>query len=310
MDVKTAKAAYKAELLSSAGIHYDRLSIIRKPLLIIDNVIACLSLEYFAQQIGDQLYWKCLEHLDKKDRKLGDKFTRFYGELFHVYISEIFNRIYSERYRSEVSFTVGNECGKLDGIILYPNSVIIIETKSSQLKYNVKTTGDHQIFEGDLNKIMLGTEDGAKQLSVACKAIRQGVLNTVFGVDISRHVIYPVLVLTEILPLEPLSWDYYASKIEEGGWFSEQNIKPLSIFDVEEVELIEAVSESSMTLEEMLYNKTKRQIDCAMPMKNYILQQQTKGTRTNKTLIQSFKTELNEASKIIFGKELEIKNGT
>lgn len=301
LGLEEASQLFQQESVGSGGLYYNRLGIMQRPLLILDDVIVCLSLDYFAQQIGGQLYWRCLDHLSKRNRRLGDKFTRFFGELFHRYVSDTLKNVFGDRFKEKIEYEYDGGRGEIDGLILYPEAVVVLEMKGGRLTLPTKTTGNFSSFENDLKKI-LTEEKGAHQLDRATKAIRSGALNEVVGLDISKHTVFPTLVLSESFPIEPLLWDYYATFFESHGMFGGERVRPLTIMDVEEIEILCGLADGGKTFASILSMKTETQMDCACPVKNFVYQNNIPVR--NKASTKAFGVEINRAAKKLFGRDL------
>lgn len=77
---------------------------------------------------------------------------------------------------------------------------------------------------------------------------------------------------------------------------------PLTIMDLEELDMLMGI-QGGTTILDVLKNKTKTQLGCAEPMKNYLIY--NKIVTSNKKLIDKYAMELRAASKRVYGKDLK-----
>jgi hypothetical protein len=203
------------------------------------------------------------------------KFTRFFGELFQRYAQDaidrayptsdhLFKRVYPEkRYGKR-----GQEKNTSDVMILYGEDVIFVEVIASRLKM-VETTirGDLTSFRQDLRDKVI---NAAQQVDRVVGDFRRGE----FGLDgfqgKNMRRAYPVVVSFGTIPQTVPVWHEIQGMLLKRRILQSSADADLTLIDVEELEMLEALIASGISLVDILEQKQSHPWYRYWPMKTFL----------------------------------------
>lgn len=265
-----------------------------RPILRKGDVVFCLSKRFLAEKLGPGLYHTILT--GQPDRKQGDLFLTFFGYVFESYIHRLLSRIFPpakalvQRYLRDVRHPGTNE-QIADGIIVYEDSVVLIEAKAPLFPVAVLAGGDPVEIDEKLEDIVF---HAARQLNALIGHIRAGKL-TYLGIEPARiRRYYPLVVSLQFVPLEPLLYGYIMERIERQGCFRDlidptrpdTQVAPLQIASVADLERLETALATGKSLVEILAKKASNDSLSSETFGNFLLSQMPELVRVHNAYIQ------------------------
>jgi hypothetical protein len=235
-----------------------------RPILRRGDLVFCLSKRFLAEKLGPGLYHTILA--GQTDRKHGDLFLTFFGYVFESYVHRLLSRIFPtastlvRRYLSDVRHPDTNE-QIADGIIVYGDSVVLLEAKAPLFPVAALASGDPSVIGEKLEAIVF---HAARQLSTLIGHIRAGKL-THLGLHPARiRWYYPLVVSLQFVPLEPWLYGHIQDTIANQRCFRDPNdptradsqVAPLQIASVADLERLETALTTGKSLVEILAKKT------------------------------------------------------
>lgn len=155
IDVQSLKSLYQ----NQDNFEYNFNGLVQHPLVTFDKQKFCpLPLSLLKDKITSQVYWILFDHIKGKQSKKLHTYTNFMGACFEEYVYRLLRRIYpssplfDNRLIKEFTYHRGKAQVKtVDNILLNPSSLILLETKISQLKvYLTGVVGDLGAFREDV----------------------------------------------------------------------------------------------------------------------------------------------------------------
>lgn len=252
------------EELSSAQVkEYSFLTLKRKPLLKIDKYVYSMSNKYLGEKITGGVYHTVLNSI--KTKKHRDKYLTYCGKLFEIYVKSILNRIFPEkpplkRFYSDIFYGKDQkEAG--DGIIVYADSMIIIEVKSSRLLASTQATGSLSEYEDKLDKVII---KGAKTIHRVIKDFKEGLIS-IDGLPREKiKRFHPLIITIQFFPQHEVLWELIEEKLKKENYLQDEDIARLQIMEVEVLEELEPIILSGKSFLEIL-----RQKDSDLILRNY-----------------------------------------
>lgn len=256
-DVQTLEACYR----NQDNFEYNFDSLVQHPLVTFDKQrFFPLSLGLLKDKITLQVYWILFDYIKKEygDNKLR-RYTSFMGACFEEYIYKLLTRIYPpllNRLIKEITYSSGkSEVKTADNIIINRSSLILMETKISQLQvYLTGVVGDLEAFREDVRKIIV---KAFKTIQRTKEDFQKGFLRKKLPVE-PAHItnFYPIVVTYGTFILFPLVWKIVEEEIKKVPNYDSELLDWLQIIQADEIEMIEAFLEASgMTFEELLQKK-------------------------------------------------------
>jgi hypothetical protein len=256
-DVQTLEALYR----NQDNFEYNFDGLVQHPLVTFDKQrFFPLSLGLLKDKITLQIYWILFDYIKKKsgDNKLR-RYTSFMGACFEEYVFKLLTRIYplsSDRLVREITYSSGkSEVKTADNIVINLSSLILIETKVSQLQvYRTGIVGDLEAFRKDIRKIVV---EAFTTIQRTKEAFQRGILRKEISVEPARITnFYPVVVTYGTFILFPLVWKIVEEEIKIIPNYDPELLDRLQIIQADEIEMIEAFLEKSgMTFEALLQKK-------------------------------------------------------
>lgn len=191
------------------------------------------------------------------------RYTNFMGACFEEYIHWLFKRIYpSSRalpdrlVREFVYVPKKSEVRTVDNILINPFSLILSETKVSQLNvYSTGIVGDLDAFRKDIKKIVV---DAFVTIQRTKEDFQRGLLKKEIPLEPETiNTFYPVVITYGKFIMFPIVWTIVEEEIKkEVPNYDPQLLNSLQIIQLDEIELIEGfLSVSGISFEELLSRK-------------------------------------------------------
>jgi len=280
-------------LRSEERWQYSHLSLEKYPVLQINGMDICLSLRFLMKKITENVFWVINDGL--KDKERSDKFREFFGKVFEEYVRRLLRRTFRDRCL-ELRYGKSNqEAG--DGIVVYPNDMILFEAKSARLFLHTARSGDLGAYERNLRDVLIRA---STQLDRVIKDFKSGAFD-VPGLKRSEfNRFHPVIVTVHSFPQEPLTWEFFQEIIVQHGLFQDKTIARPHLIDIEELEMAEGVLEEKDLLS-LLNDKNAHNELRDVPFKNYLFQSFRGKIRRNKYLSERYHQLGGEIRARLFG---------
>jgi hypothetical protein len=276
IDVQTLHARYAPQ--NSFEFNFEGL--VKHPLVRLDqNACFPLGFSFLKDKITVQVYWILFDHIKKTygDKKLS-RYTNFMGACFEEYIYRLLRRIYpssavleNRLVREPVSMLKKSLKKKIvDNIVINRSSLILIETKVSQLKvFATGIMGNLDAFREDVRKIVV---EAFIQIQNTKEAFQKGLLRKDMPIEpTSINMFYPVVITYGKFIMFPLIWKIVEEEIQRVPDYDPELLSRLQVIQAHEIEAIEAFLETSgVTFEQLLQKKIADPVFKALPFHNYI----------------------------------------
>ncbi len=200
------------------------------------------------------------------------------GVCFEEYIYRLLRRIYpfsptieNRLVREPVYAHKKSERKKIvDNIVINRSSLILIETKVSQLKvFATGIMGDLDAFREDVRKIVV---EAFEQIQNTKEAFQKGLLKKDLPVAPANiSMFYPVVITYGKFIMFPLIWKIVEEEIQKVPDYDPELLNRLQIIQAHEIEAIEAFLEKSgITFEQLLQKKIADPVFKTLPFHNYL----------------------------------------
>lgn len=220
----------------------------RTPLLRIGDKLSCISLALLANTFCDGLYHRMLTACGRDGAKVIE-FTSIFGEVFHEYVYDLWQRIAGFHRTHKLIWGRGqDELG--DGVVETASGLIVYDAKSRRPTLNVTRSGDFDAFFDDLE---LGVLKGARQLDAAIEKLRLGGLARLVGANVEK--IFPIIVTARNFPEVPFVYERIDRILRDEGLLQGQDVAPLLVIDVQTLEILEGLKESADDVVTLLTQK-------------------------------------------------------
>ena len=276
IDVETLNALYPPQ--GNFEFNFDGL--VKHPLVRLgQNSCFPLGFSFLKDKITVQVYWILFDHIKKTygNKKLS-QYTNFMGVCFEEYIYRLLRRIYpsslvleNRLVRELVYAPKKSECKKtVDNIVINRSSLILIETKVSQLKvYATGIMGDLDAFREDVRKIVM---EAFIQIQRTKEAFQKGLLKKDLPVEPSSiSNFYPVVITYGKFIMFPLVWKIVEEEIKKVPNYDPELLNGMQVIQTHEIEAIEAFLETSgISFEQLLQKKIADPVFKTLPFHNYL----------------------------------------
>lgn len=141
--------------------HYAFRALAERPLVRLSKRrLLCASWRHLQKKLTENLYYEVLSGLSSEARR--GAFQETFGKLLEEYVRRLLRRIYGVGTGRLFELKYGPEEREAgDGIVLYPESLVIFEVKSARFLVSAAATGDLGEFERKLDMSYLA---GARQM--------------------------------------------------------------------------------------------------------------------------------------------------
>lgn len=266
-----------------------------KPLIAINkNQSVSINFQWLYEILGEGVFWIINDLLGKGNN---ESFRTFFGELYQIYFSNIFQRIYpTDGLQKRAFYDVLYDNGKRssDAILYYPGTLVLFEAKWPTLRMDqTMIPGDLEAFNYDCDNIIV---HAAKQLDRNINDFKTGRL-PLEGIDPSDiHTFYPIIVTARPFPVGLLLTQYILDRVKQAGFLcSSKNIRTLEIITIEELEYLEPLIKSGKTFPDILNRKQASSYYAELPMKWHIYKNEiTDSIIPHNEYIEALFTELSD----------------
>lgn len=276
IDVQTLHTRYAPQ----GSFEFNFEGLVKHPLVRLDqNSCFPLGFSFLKDKITVQVYWILFDHIKKTygDKKLS-RYTNFMGACFEEYIYRLLRRIYpssavlENRLVREPVYMLKKSLKKkiVDNIVINRSSLILIETKVSQLKvFATGIMGNLDAFREDVRKIVV---EAFIQIQNTKEAFLKGLLRKDLPIEpASINMFYPVVITYGKCIMFPLIWKIVEEEIQRVPDYDPELLSRLQVIQAHETEAIEAFLETSgVTFEQLLQKKIADPVFKALPFHNYL----------------------------------------
>ncbi len=251
IDQNTFQTNHRRKYAGSFGQLNDFNMFRTNPLLALnENQYVTVNVQWLYEKLGEGIFWMISDLLpDNKN------FRTFFGELYHLYFTNIFRRMFPTTLLQSRVFCDIRHKGKRasDAIVYYPNQLVFFEAKWPTLRMEeTMIPGSLKSFDKDTDDIIV---HAARQLDQNINNFITGTL-PLEGVDTSQiKSFYPVIVTARNFPTGPLLTTYLLDRIRSKGLLCSPLIRRLEIITLEELEYLEPLVISGRTFPEIIDGK-------------------------------------------------------
>ncbi|MDA2932943.1 hypothetical protein MYX82_01220 [Acidobacteria bacterium AH-259-D05] len=218
---------------------YHYLPLAKCPVVRIEDDCYCVSAKLLTEKLSVGFYHLFLGSpwLDESARQ---RFLNYHGQIVQDYVDRLLFRLYprqSGRYLDENTLKPFLGDGKrADGLILYGDAAIILETKGTLYTLEVRSTGDWEAFQKKATDIFL---ESAEQIDATIRGIQAGRLKSL-GIDPCQiRSYYPLIVTLEDTGIMAPTYRFLAKLIEEKEWLCDPSIRCFQNIAVAELDQME-----------------------------------------------------------------------
>lgn len=271
------RAAFQREFAESGDtlehIAWEVKPFNRHPFLALDDGgLVLVSPRALLSWLSDGFHYRLLDSAQARSPgrrgKVSRAYTAFAGDLLEDYALDLVRsvhpgerpvgagRVYGEQPYGHVN-SKGNYSDHSSDIAVDRGlDLVLIEVSASRMRADTLLLGDRAAVEDDIDRLLIKK---ARQLDHCIHALIDGRATIPAGdpeVDMGRiERIWPVIVTAgNITQTQPL-WLYIHSKLR--GELQQPKVQPLTILDVEDLELVCALVEQGHALHEILARKTQ-----------------------------------------------------
>lgn len=251
---------------------WNTLRLLQKPVLREGDGLICINENLIAKKGGEGFYYGLIDlyeegsESDKKENELREQVRSLFGYAFEEYVSDIFERVYGFKPNSLINmrFTPGKlipeQGGKrrIDGVINYGDSLIILEYKSSLLPLDARIHEDPSGFQDWKRRHLI--ESGAGQINDFIQQIKTGELDEILGIDHERvHSFYPLVITLQVLPTSTL---YFMQELErdlrEEGLLQDSGVWDFEVMHISSLEVVEVLIKQGKVFKDLIEHKIKQ----------------------------------------------------
>lgn len=256
--VTSPALAVKARVLQKYSITdlqpYHYLPLAQCPVVLIDDHCYCISAKLLSEKLSVGFYHLFLD--PRLDEEVRQRFLNYHGRIVQDYVDRLLFQLYpreSGRYLDEVALQPFFANGKMaDGVILYGDSVIVVETKATMYTLEIRSTGDWKAFRKKATDLFL---DSAAQLDHTIRSIEAGRLKPL-GIDPSEiKAYYPLIVTLEDTGMMSRIYGFLATEIENCGRLTGPKVRLFQNIDVAELDQMETDVLSGKSFLELIKGK-------------------------------------------------------
>jgi len=281
----------------------DALPLAKRPVLMLGTMAYAVSNKLLDDKLTRGLYHFFLDPAFSWDER--ERFLRYMGAVFEAYVSELLGRVYppqSGRYIGEPVLRQRIPDKKCDGLILFGDSMVLVECKATLFSHDVRTARNWEAFRRVREDVVL---DGADQLSATIDAIIAGALRGE-GVDPGFiHSYLPVVITHEDVGMVRPLHRMVLGEVAGRNLLSQAGVLPLQVVSIGELEALEEDLHAGQSLQRLLAEKTAEEDWCTESLRNYCFARRPDLMRgRNAHLLDRFEELANEA--LAFFRERDI----
>lgn len=229
---------------------YDFISFRKHPIVFYDkDIFTVIDVAFLTEKLSFGLIYTILDIVQESGIDHREYFAHW-GKIFEDYVTKLFSELFpdisflTKRFFPNTFFDIPKKDNEaFDGILEYPNSLVVMEYKGNQIRPTIKYSGDKDLLLNDIDKKFgrKGNDKGVKQLAIKIELLfhrelnQQQKLRDITFPKVNR--IYPILIVNE----PSLSFGLVSRKLRI--WFDAEMddrklsntilIKPLMILPIE-----------------------------------------------------------------------------
>jgi len=243
---------------------FHMLPLAQFPLIGIGEHVFCPSRHLLLEALTHGLYHRLLNAPGRSETER-HQFMTYVGEVFGDYVDRLLVRTFGSspllrRYieaaelRSALPGKKGQQPPVCDGVLLYGDAVVLIETKAKFFSLAARTGESYEEYDKKLDEIFVGA---ARQMHATIDAIEGGALRAL-GLDPAHIKAYfPVIVSLERLPLRGPIYGHVTKQIGLAGLLDQPagRVRPVQLLEADDLEIIEPALANGVDLRELLQRK-------------------------------------------------------
>jgi hypothetical protein len=297
-DAAALQQAIQSEYTLTDIKPFHLLPFARWPLVTIGDRVYSVSVRLLMEKLT-----RGLHHLYLNDNKFSwqqrHEYLTYIGKVFEDYVERICTRMYppsSGRYISLDKLPTSllrKDKKYCDGLILYEDSVILIEAKAPLL--TVEARSGLKVAEIK-NRLQYIYGYAAEQIQETISGIQTGVF-TSEGIAPQRiRQFYPLVVTLEPIPMTPLLCAELQKMLQSKRLLTGDGVKSFQFMDVGCLEEFEAIVAIGGTLKELLDEKLSSSTEVEDSFANFIYRRKERwGDRRNEYLSEQYRAIAKEA---------------
>ena len=257
-----------------ALLPYDINPLDRWPLVSLEGRLYCPSVQLLRWKLTAGLHHVFLRRTEGNDKAKRDGYLTYAGRVFGDYVEALFRRVFptsAGRFVDDRTLRrmIPAKLKACDGVILYGDTVLLLEYKATLLPYGVRAKGDIGGLRSKVAKIF-GT--AAKQFDNTIQAIEDGCLGSlVQPSNVTRYL--PLVVTLDMLPVEGFLYQAIERAIATSNALTHGKAQPLQVLAVSELELLEDYMADGGSLAALLLKRIENDTYRDSPLKNHLLAQ-------------------------------------
>ncbi len=266
-----------------------------------------LDLNYLEERICEGAYWFIFDKAiaDQATNNQLSKLKGEWGKIFESYVNEIVKNTLLGKQKRVFSEIDGENTGNVDLLILYPDTIYLIEITTKQVKYNEWIKSNFQDIKQELQRILIKdnkSKGRVIKLYEAINKIKNKEIDLGFDIKNIKNFI-PIILFEKSPPMHHRLWHLYEGVIKEAGITDRQFLDDLDFWDVEEIEMVMADILKGNSLPAILEEKEKSGF-FKDSMKNFYIMHR-KHYEKHPIMEDAFTEMTNGFSKILFDKKGE-----
>lgn len=278
----------------------------RWPLVTFGDQVYSVSVKLLMEKLTRGLHDVYLEQNPPWQQR--ERYLNYIGKIFEDYVEQIFARIYpplSGRYvpldKFRVNYLKRNQ-KYCDGLILYEDSVILVETKASLFTAEARSGLKVAQIKSRLRYIYV---HAAEQIQQTISAIQAGSLSSE-GISPQRiSHFYPLVVTLESIPMTPILCAEIQRILQSKRLLASDGVKPLQFMDTGCLEEIEAIVSVGVTMKQLLDEKLSSQTEAEDSFTNFLYRRRDRwGDLQNDYMSKYYKTIAKEAREFFTNRRL------
>lgn len=235
----------------------------KKPILKNSNgVYGVLDMKFLEERMSVGIYWMIFDYLlsTNASKSTLSQFGSQWGYIFEDYVNILIKKTYPQKPLRVLFEKEGDNTGGVDAIIIYPDSLILIEVTTKKVRYDYWISSNYSEVEKSLFRILIKDDKSkgrAIKLFNAIKKIRLGDV-PIDELNISNiRKFIPIILFEKSPPMHRRLWNIYDSFLQKNGITDRRFLDDLDFWDIEELEMVLADVQKGKTIPEILKEKEK-----------------------------------------------------
>ena len=270
---------------------YDVQPLDRSPLVSLEGRLYCPSVQLLRWKLTAGLHHVFLQPSEQNDSASRSRYFEYAGRVFENYVEALLRRVFPQearRYVSEKELRQRIPSGMkaCDGVVVYGDTVVLLEFKAPLLPYPVRAEGDLDTLRTKAANIF---GKAAEQFDHTILAIEDGCLGDVVQPNLVTRYL-PLVVTLDMLPVEPFFYRTIEEAIAERNTLKHRKVRALQVLSVSDLELLEEYMVEGGSLAALLLERIENDTYRDSTMKNYLLARgERRALRPNRRLQRRFK---------------------